>query len=362
MRVLIDDQIFSMHSHGGISRYFVELMQVFQSAAPTAVELVQPRMWTKNQHLLQAGMGRELPTRLGRRRLAIQAANYFRARSSGVDIVHHTYYNGRYLSRYPSGARRVTTVYDMIPELLPHFFPAGNPHLDKQAFVRAADLILCISESTKRDLLTVYGDLRVPVVVTPLGVDSRFQPGSRKPGGLPSRYLLFVGSRGGYKDFQVLAEAFAEANLPRDVHLVAVGGGPLTRGEARLLGALGITERVLQIEATDRELPGVYSHALLFVFPSRYEGFGLPTLEAMASGCPTILARSSAHPEVGGDAAHYFSPEDAHELAGLLSSVVSNPQLRADLRAAGLLRAESFTWLSTAQKTLAAYEQVRAPA
>ena len=114
-------------------------------------------------------------------------------------------------------------------------------------------------------------------------------------------------------------------------------------------------DRVRQLQVTDEALPGVYAQALAFVFPSRHEGFGLPTLEAMASGIPAVLADSSSHPEVGGEVARYFPPGDAAALATVLEELVGDEELRAELGKAGVVRAAGFTWEATARATAVAY-------
>ncbi len=305
-------------------------------------------------------MGRTLPPWVRPRTRVIQLANRLQRVVGDFDVIHHTQYNGSYLRRFKGDPLRVITIYDMIPELFPELFPKGNPHRDKQLFVESADIILCISEAAKRDLVNVYGRPTAPIVVTPLGVDLRFQPGLARPDNVPERYVLYVGRRGGYKDFDVLTKAFVGAKLPADVMLVAVGGGAFDDIEQSELVRQGISDRVFRLDLDDEGLAAAYANALCFVFPSRYEGFGLPPLEAMASGCPTILAASSAHPEVGGNAALYFPPGDYDELARLITDVESNPGLRAQCATAGLSHAARFTWRDTALLTAAAYHRALA--
>jgi len=354
LKVHYDDQVFTWQPRGGISRYFVELLKAF--AAPGfGVEASTSASWSQNRHLLEMGRGRTLPGVPGRRKEVLQLANRLQhPRPLGHSIVHHTYYDRRYLRR--AAKFRVVTVYDMIPELFPELFPRGNPHQDKREFVAAADLVLCISEATKRDLERFYGAVAAPVVVTPLGVDPLFHPraASSPP---PPPYVLFVGDRVGYKDFWVLAEAFAAAALPADVQLRAVGGGPLRSHEIARLQKLCISERVLHERLDDVGLASAYANALVFVFPSRYEGFGLPTLEAMASGCPTILTSESSHPEVGGPAARYFPAGDVAELSRLLEQLVADAHLRRELSALGSERALMFSWSETARRTADAYRE-----
>ncbi len=362
MRVRYDDQIFTLQPRGGISRYFVELMRCYVADPSLGVRPEPRRMWTRNQHLVDAGRGCRLQIPLGDRRRALASANAARPRRPGASVVHHTYYDVRYLRRGIGGARRAVTVYDMVPEIFPELFPSGNPHLAKRDFVAAADVVFCISEATRDDLVAHYGRPAAPIVVTPLGVDPAFGPDQPPAAGLPERYLLHVGNRAAYKDFPVLVRALGAAGLPNDVRLVVTGGGPLTSEEHELLAEQGWAQRTVKRDLSDTDLARAYAHALCFVFPSRYEGFGLPTVEAMASGCPAVLADSSSHPEVGGDAAVYFPPGDVDALAGALRRVVDDVATRTELSIAGLARASRFTWARTAELTAEAYQALGAVA
>jgi glycosyltransferase involved in cell wall biosynthesis len=354
--VRYDDQIFVLQRRGGISRYFVELIREFTEGPELEVH---PRLgwrWTRNAHALEAGLGRALRVPGGSRLQTLRWANRFaNLGMPEVDVVHHTYYRAGYLTRR-AGPPMVVTIYDMTPEIFPDLFPRRNPHREKREYVHRADLVLCISESTRRDLLRVYGSIESPIVVTHLGVNRRFVRGATKPSWCPERYVLFLGSRDGYKDFRVAIEAFAEvAATERTTVLLAVGGGRFTADETALISRWGLGDRVVQRDASDDDLPGVLGGASVFVFPSRYEGFGLPTLEAMACGTPTVLVDSSSHPEVGGDAALYFPPGDSSSLAVLLGRILADEALRSDLSRRGVAQAGRFTWRSTAVATADAY-------
>jgi glycosyltransferase involved in cell wall biosynthesis len=360
MRVGYDEQVLLAQTRGGISRYIVHLVESFQSESDLDVDPVLGWRWTPNAHAAEAGMGSPVPAfnRTGRfEQLGLGAyylANTRRRRQARrADVLHHTYYHPRFLAPGFPGLR-VTTVHDMIPELYPESFTTRDPHLSKAAYVAASDLVLCVSESTRRDLIEVYGDPGVPMPVTYLGVDPAFQPDLPRPSDLPERYVLFIGRRSGYKDFDVLLQAWAE--VPDDgTALVVVGGGPLDESELARLRELRVEERTRHIEATDAQLRHIYAGALVFVFPSRHEGFGLPTLEAMASGLPVVLAHSSSHPEVGGDVARYFAPGDVGALTTSLLELLGDQELRAELGWAGVARARTFTWQDTARATSQAY-------
>src|SRR3954451_24391789 len=359
MRVRYDDQIFTMQHRGGISRYFVELITQFRNDASLGVTPQLAWHWTNNAHALEAGLGSRLrmpgASRGGIVRLANRSAKIGRRRA---ELVHDTHARPGY--RGGRGAPPLAvTIYDMTPGLFPELFPGGRPHANKRAYVERAALVLCISESTRRDLIRLYGTVAAPAVVTHLAVGLQFAPGAARPAWAPARYVLFLGVRSGYKDFRVALEAFA-ALPPRDTEttLLAVGGGGVTTDEGALIDRWARGGRVVQHDASDAELPGIYGAATAFVFPSRYEGFGLPTLEAMACGAPTVLADSSSNPEVGGTAALYFPPGDHAALATQLGRLLADEAFRAERSAEGLAQAGRFSWRRTAEATAEAYRLV----
>lgn len=356
MRVRFDDQIFTMQSRGGVSRYFVELIREFSDDPGLGVDPELGWRWTRNDHAIEAGLGTLLPIRRISRGCVLRTANRaVNVAKPEADLTHHTYYRSDYLSHKHTGPTAVT-VYDMTPELFPEQFPRGNPHLLKREYVKRATVVFCISEFTRRDLLRVYGSIESPMIVTHLGVGDAFVPGSTRPVWCPDGYVLFLGNRGGYKDFPLMLEAFAEL-APRQsgTSLLAVGGGSFTEDERALISRWGLGNRVIQTAASDEELPGIYGGAEVFVFPSRYEGFGLPALEAMACGTPTVLAESSSLPEIGGDAALYFPPGDSSALATQLDRLLLDPEMRRDLSIRGVARARQFTWRRTARDTAHGY-------
>jgi glycosyltransferase involved in cell wall biosynthesis len=361
MKVGFDEQVFLAQRRGGISRYVVNLVQSLRADPSLGVEPALGWRFGPNAHAVEAGLGRTLPVLdplCDGRAAAVGRGGYYLANSPArravrkADVLHYTYTHPRFFAPRFRGLR-VCTVYDMIPELFPESFPERDPHVAKRRYVESCDVVVCISESTRRDLVRIYGDPGVPMPVTYLGVEPCFTPGAPRPAGLPERYLLFVGRRDGYKDFATLAEAFA--GLPDDGTVLVVIGSPLSDEESARLTALGIAARVRRVAADDSQLPGFYAGALAFVFPSRYEGFGLPTLEAMACATPTVLADSSSHPEVGGDVARYFPQGDPEALGKVLAELLDDATLRGELGRRGVARAAQFSWAATAVSTAAAY-------
>lgn len=357
MRVALDEQIFAIQAYGGISRLFYEKARAFESDDSFGVSIDPLRAPIVNEYLLGDP---ELAARLQVTRSGgpYQAlARYFtrRRRTDSVDVVHNTFYLPRGLSEHPD-SRRVVTVYDMIPELLPKTRRRLDFLTEKHAYVQKAHHIICISESTKRDLLRVYPEIHAPVTIAYPGVGPSFHPSVEHVAGFPEPYILHVGNRSSYKDGATLLRAFARICKAFPDHtLFLVGGGPLTAEESAFITSKDLGGRVLQRSLGDAEVPAAYRQAEVTVFPSRYEGFGLPAVEAMACGSPLILTDTSSLPEVGGEAARYFAPGDDAALAGLLGDVLANSGQRAQLREAGYAQAAKFTWSGYARANADAY-------
>ena len=360
VRVAFDEQIFAIQRYGGISRVFAELAREFEGDPSHGVELQPIAAPVVNEYLLRDSVtARKIDVWRGAHWSTTIARSLARRRHRGpADVVHSSFYLPRMYKDY-EGAKRIVTVHDMIPEL----FPGTRRRLDfmtmKHSYVQQADHVICVSESTRRDLQTIYPDIETPVSVVYSGVGDEFTPDVAPIPGLPDEYVLYVGARLDYKDSPTLIRGFAPlvSEFPH-LFLVLVGGGPLSKQEFQLVRELGISERVLQVSLPDADMPSAYANARAFIFPSRYEGFGLPVLEAMASGTPAVLCDSSALPEVGGDAAIYFRMGDAEDLATAILEVLTDGSLRDKLIHEGLERARLFSWRSTAQKTADVYRTV----
>lgn len=237
--------------------------------------------------------------------------------------------------------------------------------------VRYARRIIAVSERTRANILRLYPDAREKVVVVHHGVDLRFKPsidgevrsGALGPLGIPDRpYLLFVGVPRKKKCLDVLLAAFARipADVRGDTQLVMAGvRNPKESGLESKTKELGITDAVrFPGYVGDDDLVRLYQHATALVFPSRFEGFGLPPLEAMACGTPVVTSTGGAIPEVVGDAALLVQPRDVQQLANAIGRVLTNEKLRASLRRRGLERVQAFTWRRAALQILDLYSDV----
>jgi glycosyltransferase involved in cell wall biosynthesis len=246
----------------------------------------------------------------------------------------------------------------MIPELFPELC-GQNPHQNKRRLAETSDLILSISECTSRDIVAVYGLDRTKIVTTPLGIDPvefTSSPTARNPFRRP--YLLFVGQRAGYKNFARLVAALRPILTRHPTLSLAILGGPLTEHETTLLADTLTLARIHQANVPDFALSRIYREAELFVFPSEYEGFGIPLLEAFASGCPVAASRASSFPEVGGEAIEYFDPSSIDEISHAVDRVLLSSSRADALRALGAERVKLFPWTRTVEKTADAYRRL----
>ncbi len=288
-----------------------------------------------------------------------------RIRSDRIDIFH----GPSYLVPKSQRARTVVTVHDLTHEKYPELAQGCSAEFSKRVreSVLGADAVIAISETTKIDLLDLYPIDESRVSVIHYGVDDCFKPiedtelleSFRKRHRLPERFVLSVGSLHPRKNIRGLLRGFSilrkKTSLP---HCLVVAGKDYGGADlASEVAKVGLTESFLFLDYIPTEkLPLLYSLADAFVFPSFYEGFGLPPLEAMACGVPVVASKAGALPEVLGDAALYFDPEDAEGLAAQLEKLLNSESERGLLREAGMKRAGRYSWLECAEKTMRIYE------
>jgi len=176
---------------------------------------------------------------------------------------------------------------------------------------------------------------------------------------LPKKYILFVGSRSGYKNFNLFVEAITPLLVKdNELKLVCVGGGNFKEIENEKFKRLNIINKIYQYSVNDDILTYLYKKAVAFIFPSLYEGFGIPILEAFSCGCPVIASNTSSLPEVAGDAAVYFDPTDKLSMLNSIQKVIYNDELKKQLINKGIERVKEFTWEKTAEKTKMLYEEI----
>lgn len=275
---------------------------------------------------------------------------YFDAKNIKTDLFHSSYYR---LSKNRK-VKNITTVHDFTYEKFTHGPKRWLHSWQKFRAIRRSDAIICISENTKRDLLYYLPDVD-PAKITVIynGVSDLFFPiADLEPAEKP--YVLFVGARGGYKNFKAAAEAVA---LLPGIELCAVGGGRFSNEETVWLERLlpGRYHHAGMVSTETLNL--LYNQAVALLYPSSYEGFGIPVAEAMRAGCPVIAVNASSIPEVAGEAGLLVESADPHLLRSALERVLDEGQ-RAQLVIKGLKQSKRFSWDTTFEQTLAVYEKV----
>jgi glycosyltransferase involved in cell wall biosynthesis len=372
MRVAYDHHIFSSQFYGGISRYFYNLANTLSQSPEVDVAVIAPLY--HNSYLKAATpsyvKGLPIPSVPKARRVSRCISRWLTPMSMTwfePDIVHETYY-----SRQPYAPRKagyIVTIHDMIHEKYPTLVPdAARETEAKRASIARADLIICVSENTRQDLLNLFDVPPAKTTTVYHGYDLagiHFEGSCRVEKPPRSRsttkeYILYVGNRWAYKNFNNLLKAYANSPwLKQNFNLLCFGGGRLSPEEQCLMATLGVTpEQVMQVSGSDGELLQAYQGAAAFVYPSLYEGFGIPVLEAMSLDCPVICSNTSSIPEVGGDAVAYFDPESPEDMAGAIERVLHSSTRRDELIQLGRQRYLQFSWKKCAQETLAVYQQM----
>ncbi len=354
-RYILDTRVATPH-FPGIGRYTRNLHAALlplltQHESLTAIGMSQSRLMVNSQRItvngnnFSIGQQREIPSVLQRH---------------GATLYHSPYYLMPYRPRVPT----ILTVYDFILLHYPHSFSVRARLFFRFAHwlaIRAADVLISISAATQRDLTRFYNPQK-PIHVTPLAAAPHFRPVDPAPVrakfDLPENYLLYFGSNKPHKNIVALIEAIAQ--LPDAPLLVIAGAWLKAYPESKMVvERLNLQNRVRflgRIETDD--LAGLYSGATLFVFPSLYEGFGLPVIEAMACGTAVVCSNTSSLPEVGGDAVVYFDPNSADSIAHTLNQLLTAPDELAHRAQLGLQQATNFSWQRTAMQTIDAYRQL----
>lgn len=292
---------------------------------------------------------------------------------SGGDLLHSPYFASPLRPNVPT----VVTIHDVIPLILPAYGRPMHARLYTKLVSRAArqaSAVITVSEAAKRDIVRALGIPSEHVHVTYNAADPRMRPVAdaaaldrlRGKFGISGEYLLYFGGFDVRKNVERLLRAFhaARPNFDRPYSLILAGslnlvGHPLYPDPRPLIEELGLGREVIvtgRVSGEEKAL--LYSAATAFVFPSLYEGFGIPVLEAMACGAPVITSNASSLPEVAGDAALLVDPSDAGAMAGAMVKLMNDAGLRQDMRIRGLRRAAQFNWDDSAARTLEVYRQV----
>ena len=305
MKIFFDYHGFSLQKFGGISRYFVELNKILNRNKINS-KIIAPIH--KNLHLKNCEYNSKMNFYLNKypkyTNQLINNYNFyltnFIIRISKPEIIHQTYYSNQSLHINKKKTKLILTVYDLIHEKFHNDFGFDKNYRPKSFSLNNSDHIICISYKTKIDLMEIYKIPEEKISVIHLAY-TKFN-NFKKDKIINEPYLLFVGSRKRYKNFFTFLKGFSLSNsLKKDFKIVCFGGGNFDNKELQMINELGLNvENIIQIEGDDRILSNLYKNAVSFIFPSLYEGFGLPIIEAMSYGCPVILSSIAIFKEIVG--------------------------------------------------------------
>lgn len=365
MKILYDHQIFSLQVRGGISRYFYELIKNIQEKENVSLLTKLSNNYYLNKIPIEHRSFFEGNSFRGKSQLMKIYNNYYtkkKLKEVSYDIFHPTYYDTYFLKSLKNSPF-VITVHDMIHEKFREMFPKrDNTIANKKEIMQRAQKIIAISENTKKDILNLYDDIeesKIKVIYHGNSLNSGLIANKNIKFDFPKNYILYVGERAGYKNFML----FAEAVIPilkkeRDLKILCIGGGKFTVQELLFFRNSGVDAFFEQHNLSDEELVLAYQKAMLFVYPSIYEGFGMPILEAFECECPIACSNTSSFPEIAGKGAYFFDPYRKESIYESIRYVLYNDSLRKKMVRKGKEMALAFSWEKTCQKTVELYKNI----
>jgi glycosyltransferase involved in cell wall biosynthesis len=355
MKVLYDHQIFSWQKFGGISRYFYELM----NHAKGLFDYEVSGLFSENEYIRPLGVYREFPIKRqfkGKQKIISYINKIYsmqKIKKESYDVLHPTYYDPYILKlQREKDIPLVIDVHDMIYEKFPQYFKkSDHTKRNKELYFNRAFKIIATSQKTKEDLLSIYPYIHEnKVIVIYRGKVFPLQEHKEKK----EPYVLYTGQRNGYKNFNTFITAISPILVKYDLKLICTGQ-QFTRDELTLLKKEKISDRAICTFAYDNELPELYQKAIAFIFPSLYEGFGLPILEAFAAGCPAVLSNTSCFPEIAGEAALYFDPYSIEDMRAVIERVIISPSLQCELIDRGKEQVKKYSWKRCVEETAETY-------
>ena len=356
----MDHQTFDMQKFGGISRYFANIHNDLQldpdfsdeiSVLKTGNFYLRNEVFSKNP-LIHFLLKRQKKQNKYNRKYSVRKIN-----EGKFDLFHPTYYDPYFLEHLSKPF--VLTVHDMIHEVYPEFFaPYDEFTKFKRLTIAKADHIIAISEKTKADLQNYLEIPDEKITVVYHGVDIAKKNKLPALPGLISPYVLYIGDRAGYKNFYRLLSAFKNVNLAHpEVKLVCTGGA-FNPNETEFLIRNKLTDKVIQISASDDELNALYQHAICYISPSLLEGFGFPILEAFSNDCLTLLSDTECFHEIAGNGAVYFNPLNVDNIAEcILSAIMGFPGKDEKILQANL-QLQKFPLEKSMKETKAVYQKM----
>lgn len=361
MNILYDHQMFSLQKYGGITKYFTELMSNIQGEHQFQLSV----LFSDNEHLRekqsQFHKKNILPKAEFKGKYLLKNLQYRvnewysekQIKKNKFDLLHPTFYDNYFFEdlRKPY----VITVHDLIAFKFKDSmreFVSIQPHMEKA--ILNANRIITVSKNTKKDVMELFNIASEKIDVVYHGFNKPLVQNDNNKYGA---YILFVGNRDSYKNFKTFIKAASILlTKERTLKLICVGKA-FSKEEIIQLKQLKINEQVTALSVSERDLNNLYRHAKAFVYPSLYEGFGMPILEAFANDCPVCVSNASCFPEIAGDAALYFDPLNEDSILTAIENVIYKNDIKTEIINKGKKRLEDFSWTKTALETIDTYKK-----
>lgn len=284
-------------------------------------------------------------------------------KSESPDIFHVTYYDDYFFEFWKQveiKPKLIVTIHDCLMERFPGYFGLENFVIKNRKYLcEMADKIVCVSKFTRLELLKFYPDIdESKITVISNGGELSL---SKSEDVLPfqSNYFLYIGNRSHYKNFSVVLDAFAKPDVNFNSLLICAGSHSFTKEEFELIESKNLVGKIIHLPIrSENFLANLYSNAVGFVYPSIYEGFGIPIVEAMSLGCPVLCSDIPPFKEVAGNSAIYFNPHDPTELESAMIRLMKNENIRNKYKKLGLLQSKNYTWENCALEYKSLYESL----
>ena len=370
MNILYDHQIFIDQIYGGPSKYFIKLIEKIllkenvKICAPIHINNYLKKLPDEIVfgYKLDNFYYEKIPFKIRNNliksvidKINILYLNKF-SKKFKPDLLHRTNFH-----TYKTNLPVVITVYDLIHEKYHNMYGKNSEFRPKKKAIEEADEIICISKNTLNDLHYYYDIKNKNTSVIYLGCDFNLRNDKifDVKNEIKENFILYVGKRINYKNFYNFIKAYSLSDsLKRDFKIYCFGGGKFTSNEIKTFKNLNIDfEKIKYFFGDDEILEDLYRKAKVLVYPSKYEGFGLPVLEAMSLGCPVLCSKVASIPEVGGDAVAYFDPDNIENIKDSICEIVYSDHKIKNLKEEGIKKSKQFTWSKCTLETLKVYKK-----